>query len=443
MSSQPQIETRSKITIGLSAKGIKNIQNKYNDFTFVVGSRRYHCPSFIAQFLSPRVCSVHLIDDTTKEFSISVDDKQEIFNDILSLGFGDDVVFDATNKTTILSICCGLGNSELYEKICQGFEEELCVDNVIDRLNDLNNIGKDISREVEFIASHFHELKDSLKSMTSSSMIMAIVNHSSLKIESEDSLYEFIVNGISNNCEFFGLLEFVRFEYLSTSNFIEFFDMMSNSFEYFNESLWRSLRSRLSLPVSISVSSTSRNERYVGIDSSRHRIREFSPSSPLDGIIGYLTTRSCGNVSDRGVVSITSSSVWSSDSTHAAKNAADLSANSLFHSLDEENPWLCYDFKDMIITPSHYSIRSRYNGVPGGNHPKYWIVEGSNDGSSWIELDQRINNSDLNAGNVTKTFPISNSSQIRYIRLRQLGKNHAGHLRLVISSFEIFGRLHE
>jgi hypothetical protein len=50
--------TFADLDISLSVKGLKNIPtNLYeNNFTFTVGQSRYHCPSFIASFLSPRIC---------------------------------------------------------------------------------------------------------------------------------------------------------------------------------------------------------------------------------------------------------------------------------------------------------------------------------------------------------------------------------------------------
>jgi hypothetical protein len=57
-------------------------------------------------------------------------------------------------------------------------------------------------------------------------------------------------------------------------------------------------------------------------------------SSPLSGIISYLTTKHGGNVSDKNIMTIKASGVFSGCS---AKNAADLTANSFWHSNNEDN----------------------------------------------------------------------------------------------------------
>jgi hypothetical protein len=294
-----------------------------------------------------------------------------------------------------------------------------------------------VSKETESASSHFYEMKDpatAMKSLTFS-MISDIVSHPSLKVVSEDSLYDFIVSKTEDDQSFLLLLEFVRFEYLSTSKFRAFIELMLTSFDYFNSSLWLSLRSRLSLPVS---PETSNDRLFVA----KSPAAEFAPSSSscLNGIIAHLTRRCGGNVHDRNVVTIRASS---NVRGHADKYAADLEARPLFHSLKTADSWLCYDFKDMRIEPTHYTIRSYYAGGQGSYNLKNWVIEGSDDGDSWVELDRRGENDQLNARNATVTFTISRSQEVRLVRLRQTGLNHHGDHYILTSSFEVFGSLIE
>lgn len=79
-----------------------------------------------------------------------------------------------------------------------------------------------------------------------------------------------------------GLLEFVRFEYLSPAAI----ENLAGHAAYFNSSVWRAVCTRLVLPMA-----------------SRH-----SASEQLDGIIRHLTERCGGNVHDKGVVRVVQSS---------------------------------------------------------------------------------------------------------------------------------------
>jgi hypothetical protein len=105
--------------------------------------------------------------------------------------------------------------------------------------------------------------------------------------------------------------------------------------------------------------------------------KEFPPlvgqSEVPDGIIAYLTRQCGGNVHNRQIVTVTSSShyrcVWAEKS--AAQNVADLETASNFRSVycgwredirNSANNWICYDFKNQRILPTHYAVRSPPSG---------------------------------------------------------------------------------
>jgi hypothetical protein len=178
-----------------------------------------------------------------------------------------------------------------------------------------------------------------------------------------------------------------------------------------------------------------------------------------NGIIGYLTRQCGGNVHDGNVVNATSSPPFDPKAApdgidlltlFAAKNAVDLGTNSVFGStwvnLEEEtipharNNWLCYDFKEMRIVPTHYTIRA-YEGDPGSVHRKSWLVETSMDGKNWREVDHWQDNEQLNGFPFTATFELAGAEECRFIRLVNIGKNHGGNDVLWISACEIFRNL--
>jgi hypothetical protein len=183
-----------------------------------------------------------------------------------------------------------------------------------------------------------------------------------------------------------------------------------------------------------------------------------------DGIIAHLTRECGGNVHDRHVVDVTCGSfeketqganphsgAWNNDPTWAAKKAADLETDSYFQSAcrtkNEDNPhtrnnWICYNFKERRIVPTHYTIRT-YHGAPGHEHLKSWLVETSADGETWREVAREEDNKQLNGSRFTGTFPVAGGGECRFIRLVNIGRNHFANDQLVISSWEIFGSLVE
>jgi hypothetical protein len=170
-----------------------------------------------------------------------------------------------------------------------------------------------------------------------------------------------------------------------------------------------------------------------------------------DGIIAYLTKQSGGNVHECKIVEVTTGSFekeggWPGG---ALKNVVDMEVNSFFWSqyrrLDQDishtrTSWICYDFKAKRIVPSHYAVRTNDNGS-GGQHLKSWLVETSDDGTTWREVDHKENNDDLNGSSLTGRFAISGGGACRFIRLVNIGRCHQGHDILFISAWEVFGTL--
>jgi hypothetical protein len=168
----------------------------------------------------------------------------------------------------------------------------------------------------------------------------------------------------------------------------------------------------------------------------------FDQSAPLKGIIDYLTGKHGGNVDETGVVKVNGIPL-KRDPKFMPKNAAQLESDSWYFSANAPNQYLRYDFRKLRIRPTHYTIRSKYNGSVGSAHLKSWVIEQSVDGTTWIEVDRRQNNSELNGPNRIATFEIAHPEECRMVRLRQTGPAHDGNNSIVICAFELFGTLLE
>jgi hypothetical protein len=131
----------------------------------------------------------------------------------------------------------------------------------------------------------------------------------------------------------------------------------------------------------------------------------------------------------------------SSSPGYAARNAADMANLSYFNSKNEVNPWICYDFKDRRVRPTHYSIYPHSSNY----YLRSWALEGSLDNLNWIELDRRDDNTEMDSNHPIGTFPVARSNIVEYqsIRLRQTGKNANMNYHLTLYAFELFGYLTE
>ncbi|KAK8897954.1 hypothetical protein M9Y10_000198 [Tritrichomonas musculus] len=159
------------------------------------------------------------------------------------------------------------------------------------------------------------------------------------------------------------------------------------------------------------------------------------------GVINQLTEEYGGNVYDKNIVYVTSSSCIAGCEPRNVVNFND--DEKIFISGNEPNSWLKYDFKSRKVRPNYYSIKSCYY-KKGVDHPMNWVIEGSNSDLSndWTILDSRNNINSLDESNAVQMFSIQKASQFyRYLRIRQTGPNSYNRHHLEISALEYFGAI--
>jgi hypothetical protein len=422
----------ARLTTRLSAKGLSHIlfRESDNDFEFIVGGCHYFCNHVIAAFLSPRIAELQSSDSTSASYRVLTDDQCSYFKSFLSLAYGEEIEISHSNQQFLSDLSVELGNSELVSLIEREFiGSEITESNVISRLHRQMSTGGSYDIELAFVASHFEELSKSLAGVELW-ILEAVLADERLCIESEDSLFDFIVGlGLDKS---FSLMEFVRLEQLSIERVRLVVKVIVDGNISVNFGILKSLCSRVVLPVDASG---------LSADGSRYRDKfPFKAESPLSGIISYLTQKNGGNVHDKGIVGVSCSSVYSN--SFLAKYVADVGADTYWHSKNEDNSWLCYDFKNMRVRPSHYSLRSRSDGCVNSSHLRSWYLETSIDGTNWVVVDHHRNYSELNGRDVIRTFAVKPCEYCRFVRIRHQGPSWSN-FYVAISSFEVFGDLQE
>jgi hypothetical protein len=107
----------SPLRRSLSATGLQRLEavDHEKDFFFIVGDERYDCPSFVAEFLSPRITTLRSQDITIQEFSLNTADPNHYFGALLSLGFGREISLSENQLSFVRSVSGELHNYELFE----------------------------------------------------------------------------------------------------------------------------------------------------------------------------------------------------------------------------------------------------------------------------------------------------------------------------------------
>ena len=96
------------------------------------------------------------------------------------------------------------------------------------------------------------------------------------------------------------------------------------------------------------------------------------------------------------------------------------------------------------VCPTHYTLRHGYDGY-GSSHYRLrnWLFQGSNDGASWTTLSTHVNDAKLPAaGYSSATWPVTPQTGFyTYFRVSQTGANSSGANHLMMSGFEVYGRV--
>jgi hypothetical protein len=166
----------------------------------------------------------------------------------------------------------------------------------------------------------------------------------------------------------------------------------------------------------------------------REAIVKENHDASLEGIISYLTKKHGGGIYEKGIVIISSKSV-DDDPKYALRNIVDLTSHQPFLSKDQSGQWVCWDFGEMRVRPTHYTINALFT-------LKLWAVEGSLDGRSWTEVDRKKNHQDFDF-HMIKSFAVSKPAEFRFIRLTQTDKNSQRNDLLVVEAVEFFGIVSE
>jgi hypothetical protein len=160
--------------------------------------------------------------------------------------------------------------------------------------------------------------------------------------------------------------------------------------------------------------------------------------APWDGIIAYLTREHGENLHDKDVVTVTAKSVDESRDDFRdfhPLNVLDLAAEwlSFASNGDEPNQWICWDFHDIVIRPTHYQIET-----PMEDALQSWVLESSMDGQEWTGIDRQAYRPGVQWTR-PGIFAMTTVANARFIRLTQVGSNSANGNVLRLQALELYG----
>jgi hypothetical protein len=240
------------ISLKLPYTALRNVNfNSFpNDFRFVLGESSFDCPTFVAELLSPRISTLRKSDPTIFSFSFSEPISLECLSSLISLAEGNSIVFKSDSLQDFLRITQSLDSTSLlFEESL--FRGALSPETVLERILAKLGMVIDCDTELEYAAVHFHEIPNELLIETPYHVLSDILGRTKLVIESEDSLFQWILEQ-SPGSGFYPLLEHVKFEHLSLNAMALFQTRYNSIIPFLNEKVIGVICRRLVLPVLVS-----------------------------------------------------------------------------------------------------------------------------------------------------------------------------------------------
>lgn len=161
-------------------------------------------------------------------------------------------------------------------------------------------------------------------------------------------------------------------------------------------------------------------------------------NDPFKGIIYHLVQK-YGDIIGKGMIVIEGNSTDKSRQKELPY-LLDFTWQKCWTSANKPNSYVHIDFKDLQVCVSHYSIKT-YACGPGYSHLKSWVLEGSNNKTTWTELSQINDDEQLNGKSKIATYECTRTGDFRHIRLRMTGPSHYGDDYLILTNIEFFGDL--
>lgn len=410
----------------LSARGLQQtvVCAKDKNFTFNVSGHEYHCHSFFADFISPKIAEMHLTDPLADTFYINLNDDNYEFTNIMNLMEGKSIT--NAQPTYITKVAKILRNQELFDAYSVKLDydvEEPDFQGIIAVIDEKHDYGLDYSQEVNFLAQNLHLVPHRLLCGLPLPVMEKIMTSKSLLIDSEEELFNIICELIHHGGpEFSHLFSNVVFENLNSltmNTFLEKFNPLE-----IDASIWNVLKNRLVLEVNCPIDYS----RYKKIITTLVHNQE----QPFTGIFDFLGKKKMVPV--KNLVSATLSNDHSiSDKIFNKDN------NATWHIDEKNDSFLMFDFKSSKVSISGYEIKS---GAPESHwdSPHNWVIETSDDKTTWQVVDKRESNTDLISNDTIFYWGIEEKTDpARYIRWRITKDTTQKSSQLQCKQFEIYG----
>ena len=393
-----------------------------------INGKYYNVNKMFAICLSSSFYHILNNNPTIHTISIDIDDKKELFKKFIQ---GEDI-----EENFFLKLSMKLNNSELIKEWKRN-KGQIRKENIKERLNKMIEIGMGIEylgEEIEFIGEHFEDIKNEIDIDNIPSKYLIEIIKNIKRIENEEEIWTFIKRRIEKEGEEEyrkKLIESIKIEGLKDETIYEIIKMMK--YNEITEGIWNKIKDLIEKVKDIDLSKKIKKFNKIKIN--------FKKNEKGKGIFNWLTENNGGNIVDKQIIKLTSSS----DPDSRLKYITEWKNTGRYFQWNDNqsDAWILFEFGTRLIKIDGYTIR-RIDYRDCVDSIYNWRIEGfSVENNEWIEIDRQCNNWDvahqLNFG-FSKELPLS--PKFNSIRLKP-GATRINHYDSEFNHIEFYGVLYE
>ena len=429
------------------------IQDQRNDkFKLIVNNCIYPVPLSFAIGLSPLITEKYLQDPTYHELNIKLNNSNSaLSDDEIQNEFSNFIKGEKISKNLFYEIGIILKNKDMIKKWkkSQELSKEVCIQFIIGNRKLLNkNINEieNIQEELGYIEEHIEEMTEEIKELSDEELIF-ILKNSNLKVKNEDVIWKIVKERIENSNQNTVqnkekkknrslLIGTIHAQNLNKNSFKEYIEVIEKDDIEREDIILMNIKKLLLKNIETIEFEENRKEKIIQID---HQM-----NNNFNGIISYLKKKHGNNIHDQGIISIEASST----DYYSGKPELVIDYNLTgckWWSEDIPGSWLEINFKKYKVKINGYSLKACSGNPNTCYHLRNWVIEGSTDRTNWVEIDKRINNTDLNGRDHQQYYSVTSKpiDEFQFIRIKSIGKNNGGpptdHLHF--TNIEFYGQI--
>ena len=448
-----------------SNETLENIikDQRSDKFNFIVNQKSFEVPLSFALGISPLITEEYVKDPTFREFKITINisdiNKKELSEKEIQKDFSYFLQGQKISREIFYQIGLQLKNKEMIKKYYQNQNQTQNKDNMLKKLKHIqesqdlfhNQMEKFefLEEEFNYIAEHLGEMKEEVQQLNDDELLFILKNEK-IQIENENLIWKIIHERIIKHCLrknqkeqnnqinrnhkslFMGI---IQASYLKNEYMREYIEMIDEEDIERESQILKKIKQILL--SNIDNLQSERDEKEIKTGRVFYEC-EHKNGQNFRGIIDYLEEKYGKNIHSQGIITISASSSFH----NTPDKVIDYNWNDCWHSNSNPGNWLEVNFQHFQVKIKGYSLMTQ-GGSKNMVHLKNWILEGSNNRRTWIELDKQENNDDLNGSLKQHYYPVfkEKEKEFQYLRIRSIGFNHFNDHRLLIKNIEFFGTL--